>query len=159
MDGRDRRLLNVLQRGLPLCSRPFAAVAEEVGLSEEECLARIAELQRAGIVRRLGGVFSTRALGFYSTLVAMAVPPADLDEVAALISEYPEVTHNYAREGPYNLWFTLVTESEEEASALLEEIKIRTGVKAAHLVPAGRVFKIRAQFDLGSLGEEAASYA
>ncbi|MEW5935474.1 MAG: AsnC family transcriptional regulator [Bacillota bacterium] len=156
MDGIDRRLLDVLQRGLPLCARPYAAAADEVGLSEEECLQRIARLKEEGIIRRLGGVFSTRALGFYSTLVAMVVPPGDLDRVAAVVSEYPEVTHNYAREGRYNLWFTLVTAREADAHALLDDIRRRTGVEEIHLVPAGRVFKIRAHFPMAALNEEAA---
>ena len=159
MDGIDRRLLDALQRGLPLCARPYAAVAAEVGISEEECLRRISRLKEEGIIRRLGGVFSTRALGFYSTLVAMAVPPEDLDRVAAVVSEYPEVTHNYARRGRYNLWFTLVTGREEDARALLDEIVARTGVKEVHMVPAGRVFKIRAHFPMAVRGEEAAGYA
>ncbi|MDI6894458.1 MAG: AsnC family transcriptional regulator [Bacillota bacterium] len=159
MDGVDRRLLDVLQRGLPLCARPFAAVADEVGISEEDCLRRVTRLKEEGIIRRLGGVFSTRALGFHSALVAMVVPPEDLDRVAAVVSEYPEVTHNYARQGRYNLWFTLVTGREADARALLDEIRSRTRVEEVHLVPAGRVFKIRAHFPMGATGEEAAGYA
>jgi len=159
VDGIDRRLLDVLQRGLPLCARPYVAVADEVGVSEDECLQRIARLKQEGIIRRLGGVFSTRALGFYGALVAMVVPPEDLDRVAVVVSEYPEVTHNYARDGRYNLWFTLVTSREEDARALLDEIRSRTGVREVHLVPAGRVFKIRAHFPMGVLNEEAAGYA
>jgi DNA-binding Lrp family transcriptional regulator len=159
VDGIDRRLLDALQRGLPLCARPYAAVAREVGISEEDCLRRITRLKEEGIIRRLGGVFSTRALGFYSTLVAMSVPPENLDRVAQVVSEYPEVTHNYARQGRYNLWFTLITDREEDARALIDEIAARTGVREVHLVPAGRVFKIRAHFPMGVSGQEVAAYA
>ena len=154
LDSLDRRLLDVLQRGIPLCAQPFAAVAQVLEITEQECLERIRVLREKGIIRRLGGVFNTRAMGFFSTLVAMAVAVADLDRVAGVVNEYPEVTHNYARQGHYNLWFTLVTEREEDALAIVEEIKACTGVKEAYLLPAGRVFKIQARFDLSSLGEQ-----
>ncbi len=159
MDGLDRRLLDTLQKGLPLCSRPFAALAEELGITEAECLKRVAALREGGIIRRLGGVFNTRAMGFYSTLVAAAVPPAELDRVAGVVNEYAEVTHNYAREGPYNLWFTLVTEREEDAQAIVESIRLRTGTEEFYLMPAVRVFKIRTHFDFDWLDQEAAEYA
>lgn len=159
MNGAERRLLDVLQKGLPLCSRPYAQVASEVGISEEDCLRSIARLKQKGVIRRLGGVFSTRALGYFSTLVAMEVPPEDLDRVAAVINEYPQVTHNYAREGRYNLWFTVVTVRAEDARALLDEIRTRTGVERYHLVPARRVFKIQARFPMELLGKEAPDHA
>lgn len=83
MDSIDRRLLDVLQRGLPLCAQPYAAVAGEVGASEEECLARVWRMKQLGIIRRLGGVFSTRALG------PAVLDEADLAVVTQLQGDIP----------------------------------------------------------------------
>lgn len=145
---RDRKLLTLLQEGFPLCARPFAAIGRHLDLTEEEVLERVREFKRRRLIRRLGGVFDTRGLGYASSLVAMRVPPARLEEVGALVSEYDGVTHNYARDGSYNLWFTLIAPSPRELDRLLAEICHRSGVDDILNLPAEKVFKVEASFDL-----------
>jgi len=110
----DRAILNIIQTGFPLVSRPYAAVAVEVGLSEAEVLSRVAALQDAGIIRRIGGIFASDKLGFSSTLVALKVAAEKLEAVALAISAYPGVTHNYERAHEFNLWFTLVAKHRQK---------------------------------------------
>jgi len=87
LDDLDRRLLNEFQAGIPLASRPFALMGEQLGLDEAEVIARLRRLTEAGALSRVGPVFRPRQVGA-STLAAMAVPRARLAEVAAMVSAY-----------------------------------------------------------------------
>ena len=147
MDDLDRDLLNTIQTDFPLDPRPYRVLGERLGIPEAEALARVQALAESGVIRRIGPSFDSRKLGHVSTLVAMKVPPDRLDEVAALISSYPQVTHNYGREHEYNLWFTLVCPSRGEIDRIASEISERTGIGDLHLLPAERMFKIRVEFE------------
>ena len=148
IDDADRTLLSAIQADLPVRQHPFDAVAQRCGVGEDEVIDRIARLRSSGLIRRIGAIFDSRRLGYASTLVAARIPAGRLEEVAAMVSELPGVTHNYGRRHDYNLWFTLTAESAEAIDAMLEELKRRTGINDFHSLPALAVYKIRVHFDL-----------
>ncbi len=154
MDELDRRLLTALQRGLPLDRHPFRVLGYDLGLGEEEVIARLRSLKEQKVLRRVGGIISTKDIGFTSALVAARVPPERLEEVAAVVSEYPGVTHNYQRPGELNLWFTLIARPEENLETLVDEIARRTGAEL-HLMPTLQTFKIGVQLDLTGGADDA----
>ena len=141
-----RRLIDAYQRGLPLVPRPYAAMAEALGLAEEEVISVLRELTRSGALSRVGAVLSPNRFGA-STLAAMAVPPERLEEVAALVSAYPEVNHNYEREHRLNLWFVVVASDRERVGAVLREINERSGLAVLDL-PLLQAFHIDLGFPL-----------
>lgn len=145
----DRAILTAIQANFPVQDRPFAVLAERLGMSEDAVTHAVRRLCQTGVIRRVGAVFDSRSLGFASTLVAAKVPPERLDQVAALISEHPGVTHNYRREGRYNLWFTLTCPSQDELEQTLADLRHRTGLAEIHSLPALTVYKIGVFFDLG----------
>ena len=148
LDLLDRRLLNDFQRGLPLVERPFAAIAARAGASEREVLERYRRLAQAEIVSRIGVVFRPNAAGA-STLVAVAVPPARIEAVAAWLSEQPEVNHNYEREHHFNLWFVLTAPSQAALDAAFA--RIERGIDLPMLsLPLLEEFHIDLGFDLGT---------
>ncbi len=147
MDILDRELLNTIQTDFPIDPRPYRALGERLCISEAEALARVQALVDSGVIRRIGPSFDSRKLGYVSTLAAMRVPSERLEEVAGLISSYPQVTHNYGRDHAYNLWFTLVCPSRKEIDRIAGEIRERSGIDDLHLLPAERMFKIRVEFD------------
>ena len=126
LDGLDRRLLDDFQRDFPLDPRPFAALAERLGVDKTEVLERLRRLQAQGAISRIGAVLTPHRAG-WSTLAALAVPEDELDEVAELVSSYAEVNHNYEREHELNLWFVVTAPSRERVGAVLGDIEIRTG--------------------------------
>ncbi|MCW3491145.1 siroheme decarboxylase subunit alpha [Dethiobacter alkaliphilus] len=148
LSGADREILNILQSRYPLVSRPYAAIAQEVGLTEEEVMKRVATLKESGLVRRIGGIFDSQKMGFSSTLVALKVQKDKTDAVAEAVSAYPGVTHNYQRAHEFNVWFTLVTRSEEELQKTLNEIMDLDGVVKLRNLPALNLFKIGVNFDM-----------
>jgi DNA-binding Lrp family transcriptional regulator len=148
LDSTDSAILNRIQSEFPITSRPYLAMANELGLTEKEVLDRVARLKKAGIIRRIGGNFVPGKLGFVSTLCAARVPADKVDNFAAVVNRYPGVTHNYQRDNKYNVWFTFISQSMEEIDANLKKIGAETGVSDILNLPATKVFKIKAQFDV-----------
>ena len=148
MDDTDRRILNRIQSNFPVTASPYAAIGQELNLSETEVLTRVGRLKEIGIIRRIGGNFSPEKLGFVSTLCAAAVPAETIEAFAAVVNRYPGVTHNYMRDNHFNVWFTFIAPSMEVIEANLAAIAEETGVHGILNLPATRVFKIRAKFDV-----------
>ena len=148
LDSIDSAILNRIQSDFPITSRPFLTVANELGLSEEEVLNRVARLKADGIIRRIGGNLVPGKLGFVSTLCAASVPFEKIDRFAEIVNRYPGVTHNYQRDNSYNVWFTFIAPSMDEIEKNLKQIVKDTGVDDILNLPATKVFKIRAEFEV-----------
>lgn len=148
VDETDRKLLNIIQTDFPLSPRPFQELALKLNISEEEVLRRIRALKERGIIRRIGGSFDSRKLGFFSTLCAAKVPPERLERFNEVINSHPGVTHNYQRNHDYNVWFTFIGESEEKVEETLREMAERAGIEEIVSLPARRTFKIKVKFEL-----------
>jgi DNA-binding Lrp family transcriptional regulator len=128
MDAVDRRIVNALQDGFPVCERPFLAVATELGLAEDDLIARIDALLADGTLTRFGPLFDAEKLGGAFTLAAMQVPAADFDHVAAKVNALPEVAHNYRRDHALNMWCVLGTETPEGIATAIATIERSTGL-------------------------------
>jgi DNA-binding Lrp family transcriptional regulator len=102
----------------------------------------------AGIIRRIGANFTSRKLGYTSTLCAARVPPEKLARFAEVVNHYPGVTHNYLRRHRFNVWFTLIAESRERLAGILDEIRQASGVDEILSLPAQEVFKIKVDFPM-----------
>ena len=107
LEDADRELLNAVQWDFPLEPRPYAVLAERLGVEESEVRARVSRVKELGVLRQLSAIFDTRALGYGSSLVAAKIDPDRVDEAAAVISAHPGVSHNYKRNHAYNLWYTI----------------------------------------------------
>ena len=147
MDTIDKKLLNLMQNEIPLDKRPFKILGEKLLLTENEVLKRVNKLKNEGIIRRIGGIFNSRKIGYASTLCAAKVPENKIDEVSACINDYYEVTHNYIREDEYNMWFTVITHSEESLNNILEEIKRKTSLDEIISLPSIKLFKVKVAFN------------
>ncbi len=132
LDATDRHLLDEFQQDLPVCERPWAWMAERLGIGEDEVIRRLRRLQDAGLVSRVGPVFRPNRIGV-STLVALRVPEQRLDEVAAWISALPEVNHNYEREHDFNLWFVVTADDSEHLCSVLARIQRHTRLELLEL--------------------------
>jgi DNA-binding Lrp family transcriptional regulator len=148
LDDIDKAILNRIQSDFPITSQPYLAVASELGLTEQDVLDRISRLKKEGVIRRIGGNFVPDKLGYVSTLCAAKVPEAKIEQFAEVVNRYPGVTHNYRRENSFNIWFTFIAPSMQEIEQNLQEISEKTGVSEILNLPATRVFKIRAQFNV-----------
>ena len=128
----DKRLLNDFQRDFPLEPRPYARIAETLGVTEEDVLAGLADLKTRGMVSRVGAIVQPNTVGV-STLAAMAVPPERLEQVAAIVNAEPGVNHNYEREHLINLWFVVAAADEDALAEALERVERKSGIPVLDL--------------------------
>ena len=148
MDNIDKAILNEIQSNFPITSRPFKDVGDKLGITENEVIKRIGRLKEKGIVRRIGGNFHSNKLNFFSTLCAAKVPEEKIGMFVDVVNEYPGVTHNYQRNGEYNIWFTFIAEDSQYIESALKDISKRTGIKDILNLPAVKMYKIRVDFEL-----------
>ena len=148
LDDTDKAILNRIQSDFPIDARPYRVIARELDLTEEQVLNCVRKLKESGIIRRIGGNFVPYKVGFVSTLCAAKVPEDQIDAFARVVNRYTGVTHNYQRENEFNIWFTFIAPSREEIQSNLAKISRETGVETILDLPATKVFKIKAQFDV-----------
>lgn len=155
-DQTDLAILNALQDDLPLVSRPWKAIAYRLGITETRILDRMKRLEDAGIIRGISPVLESSHLGLLAaTLIALHVPEARVDEVAAVINRYPEVSHNFKRDHYYSLWFTIAAKNEDGIRKVMDEILERTGIpsSAALDLPTVKQVKIDVRFSFSPAKE------
>lgn len=142
----NQALLDRYQRGFPLEAQPYAAIGRDLGLPEADVIERLDTLKANGMISRIGAVLAPHRAG-WSTLAAMAVPADRLDEVADLVSAFPEVNHNYQREHGFNLWFVVTGESRDHVARVLGDIGEKSGLDVLDL-PLEQAFHIDLGFPL-----------
>jgi siroheme synthase-like protein len=152
LDRVDRRLLNILQKGVPLKREPYAAIAGVLDITEHETIERVQRLRASRILRTVSPIFNARRLGYVSTLVAVSVPDDRIEEAARVVNALPGVSHNYQRKHLYNLWFTLTLPENVDCAAVLRALSEEIRPESMMDLPALRRFKARAFFDMEGRG-------
>jgi DNA-binding Lrp family transcriptional regulator len=133
IDDTDRLLLNELQGGFPVTHRPFADVAERLGLEEAGVIARLRRLVETGALSRFGTILNAPQLGGERTLAAMRVPTDRFDEVAAYVNALDAVSHNYERAHEFNMWFVISSEDQDDIDRTIARIERETGLDVINL--------------------------
>ena len=138
----DQQLLAIIQDAFPLEERPYLVLAEQLGSDEQSVFAAVENLRQSGIIRRIGGVYDSKALGFISRLCAGKVTESALEAFATTVNEIPAITHNYVRSHEYNVWFTVIAQSEAEIQKIVEDVCSKTELHDVHVLLATKKFKI-----------------
>jgi DNA-binding Lrp family transcriptional regulator len=146
VDTTDREIINRLQGGFPICEQPYAQVAQQLGIAEDELITRIGTMLDEGVLSRFGPMYHAERLGGGLTLAAMQIPEDDFDKVAEQVNAFEEVAHNYQRDHRLNMWFVLATEAEEDIGRVIGEIEACTGYKVYNM-PKQQEFFVGLKFD------------
>lgn len=137
IDALDRRIIAATQGGLPLSRRPYAAVAETLGVEPDEVMDRLRRLFSLGVIRRIGAVPNHYALGYRANGMSVwDVEDALVGSLGRRVGALDFVTHCYRRprrppEWPYNLFAMVHGRDRAEVEAKADRI-------AALLGAAGR---------------------
>ena len=152
MTPEELQILDVIQDGFPIANRPYEVLAQTLGSpwTETSAFAVVENLRKSGVIRRLGGVYDSRKLGFVSRLCAGVVPCVSngakddslLDTFTYFVRKIPCVTHNYLRSHDYNVWFTIIQESEDAIDETVKNLMESTRVRNVHIIKPRRFFKI-----------------
>jgi siroheme decarboxylase len=148
LDEIDKKLLNEIQWIFPLVDRPYWEIAKRHGISERDAMRRIKALKKMGLIRQINAIFDTRRLGYKSALVAFAVRPDKLGQVADKINEHPGVSHNYERNHEYNMWFTLALPPGSDMKHDLDRMAALDGVIKYRVLPTLKLYKIGVRLDM-----------
>ena len=152
-DDVDKALLTEVQKNFPVDHRPFQVLGEKLNISEQECLERVSRLKADKVIRQLSAIFDTRALGYQSTLAAMKVDPARVDEAAEVVNQHPGVSHNYKRNDPFNIWFTVAVPPADSLEQVVRILHALAKAEETIILPTLRLYKIGVKLDL--TGQEA----
>lgn len=128
MDEIDKQIINALQDGFPICDTPYHQVAEQLGLTEQDLIARLKTLLDNGTLTRFGPLYNAEQMGGALTLAAVKAPLERFDEIAEIINTFPEVAHNYARNHDLNMWFVIATETPEQILQTISAIEQLTNL-------------------------------
>jgi siroheme decarboxylase len=150
LDEFDKRLLNQMQGAFPIVERPYAAVAQELGVDEDRVLRRVQELIDERIIRQVTPIYDTRAFGYGSMLVAAKVDPEHPWGPAKIVNSHPGVSHNYLRNHDFNMWFTIAVEEDSKLGlqGTLDVLQELTGAESIRQLPTLKLFKIRMDLDM-----------
>ncbi|MBD3320146.1 MAG: AsnC family transcriptional regulator [Chitinivibrionales bacterium] len=146
LDTIDKKILDLIQSGIPVEPRPFRTIAERAGITENEAVARVQQLNDEGVIRRLGISVSPAKAGYTTTLVAANIHGESLEKVIERINSYPQITHNYERDDDLNVWFTIIAQDRFEIENILSDISSQDGVRELLELPALTFFKLDVRF-------------
>ncbi|MCW8834348.1 MAG: hypothetical protein OQK09_02895 [Colwellia sp.] len=154
-------IINNFQKGFPLCSRPYLAIAQELShyhheLNEQAVFTTLKDLDYLGVTSRIGPVFDHKKAGA-STLAALAVEPKNLDKIASIVNQFEQVNHNYARgshfdKTDYNLWFVVTASDPVALNNTLTRIELLTGL-AVLVLPMEASYHLDLAFTINITGK------
>jgi len=145
MSPQETLVARIIQTDIPLTARPFEAIAQSAGMTEEEVLAASRGLKARGIIRKFSAIVRHQRVGYtHNVMVLWAVPTERAEETGKILSGYREVTHCYERTPPfagrYNL-FTMVHFRSRTDEALLREMAAAAGVADFRVLRSLEEFK------------------
>ena len=133
IDDLDKRIIALIQGDLPLDPRPFAVMADQLGITEDEFMERVRSLKKKGVIRRFGATLYHQEAGFgANAMVAWLVPDEQVDEVGKVMADFREVTHCYQRrpqrDWKYNLYTMVHGDNEDACHQIAQRISQKTGM-------------------------------
>lgn len=122
IDHVDVAIIRASQAGLAMVQRPFQAIAEMVGATEAEVIARLASMKEAGVVRRIAAVPNHYSLGLSANGMSVwDIDDSEIDRLGPAVGQLDFVTHCYRRPRigavwHYNLFAMVHGRSRDEAN-------------------------------------------
>jgi len=135
LTAQDQKLVALIQGGLPLSSRPYAELGEQLDMPEETVIQRIKSLQENGIIKRMGIVVRHHELGYTANaMVVWNVPDDQVHQVGEALGRHACVTLCYQRprrlpEWPYNLFCMIHGKDRERVLNYLDSLVESEGLQ------------------------------
>ncbi len=118
LDQLDTSILAILQRD---GRRPFTEIAQRVGVSEGTVRNRVARLVEDQVVH-IVGLVNPYELGFDApAMIGVSAKPSELDQVAAAIAGFPEVSYLILVSGEYDLMVEVMCRDRAHLTSFLNE--------------------------------------
>ena len=124
----EEAVLRIVQADLPDSLTPYADMAAQCGLTEDEVLALLSRLRESGAIRRFGASIRHQRTGWkHNAMVAWAVAPEDVDACGAIAAKHPNISHSYYRpssapDWPYTFYTMIHGKSDQQCRDVVEEL-------------------------------------
>ena len=130
----EKKIIALLQTDIPVVKRPFLEMAEKIGITEEEFLRVLKDLNDRGMIRRFGATLKHQKSGFKANaMVAWKVEEGRVERTGTIMATFQEITHCYRRNPApgwrYNLYTMVHAGSEEAVHAIVKRISETVGEK------------------------------
>lgn len=146
VDELDKKIINILQKDIPVVPRPYKIIADQLGIKEDDILKRIEAMVQKGVIRRFGATLYHQEAGFSANaMVAWVIPEDKVDETGRTMAGFREVTHCYHRrpqkDWKYRLYTMIHGDSREECYEIAKKMSKKTGVTEYSLLFSEKEFK------------------
>ncbi len=133
MSSIERKIIAVLQQGLPSSRTPYKDMAQRIGIEVNELLAVLEDWKKEGKLRRIGAVVNHFKVGLGAgAMVVWQVEPERVVEIGQIFAAFKEVSHAYQRRAgenwPYNLYTMVHGRSEEDVQQVVRRMSKACGV-------------------------------
>lgn len=138
LDAVDKAVIAAVQGGLPLCERPYAAIAQQLGIDEQTVIARLQDLQAQGAIKRFGVVVRHHELGYRANaMVVFDVSDERVAQLGRCIGKFEFVTLCYRRPRvlpawPYNLFCMIHGKDRAAVLVHVQELIERCDLQDVH---------------------------
>ena len=145
-DDPDKKIIGLLQDDMPMDPRPFAIMADQVGITEEQFLSRVKSMVDSGIIRRFGATLHHQKAGFSANaMVAWIVPDSKVEEAGRIMAGFREVSHCYQRvtqgDWKYNVYTMIHGNSRDECREIARRISKNSGINEYAVLFSEKEFK------------------
>ena len=129
----EKKLIAKIQGDMPVCPEPYAQIGEDLGVSGDTVIETLQSLSERGVMRRFGATLRHQASGYSANaMVAWKVPEERVDEVGALYSQNPGVSHCYHRPPkggwPYCLYTMIHARAEDDCRSMAADMAESSGI-------------------------------
>lgn len=154
LSGLEKEIIDILQQDFPLVPGPFDRIGRKTGVTGSQVIECIAGLKEKNVIRQISAIYNTDKMGFTGTLAAFKTDPGLLERTADLINHHPGVSHNYRRDGRYNLWFTIAVPAGFNLKKQINALAARTGVSQVLILPKIKAYKRKVIFRVSGSPKE-----
>ncbi len=147
MDETNQKILEHVEKGIALINEPFKEIAAQLGITQQEVIARLTKLRQEGAIRRFGASIKPNKIGFSANaLVAWKVPQNRVQEVGFYLSRFPEISHCYERKvvpqrWEYNVYTVLHAREREGIESMVNRISVAASLEEYRILFSKRDLK------------------
>src|SRR3954468_21504286 len=145
-DELDKAVIRATQGDLPVVAEPYAAAAQELGMTQDALLDPLAGMAERGILRRVAAILFHRRAGFSANGMGVwRVPPERVAALGPRMASFRGISHCYQRptyeDWPYSVFTMAHGRSKEECDAILDAIAADTGIDERATLYSSTEFK------------------
>jgi siroheme decarboxylase len=135
----EKKVIASIQGDIPIVSRPYRALAEQIGIPEENFIETLQHLTDRGVIRRFGATLRHQKTGYQANaMTAWQVEEDRIEAVGRMMAAFRSVSHCYRRDPvagwPYNLYTMIHGKSEADCRDTARKMAETSGVETYRLL-------------------------